>query len=68
MCRGPAEHLQVTVSTAAIVCAHDRSFPALFADRLRATAVVRELPGSHSPFLIRPRELAEVVGEVTERL
>ncbi|MET9230745.1 alpha/beta fold hydrolase [Lentzea sp. NPDC003310] len=49
-----------TVPTTAIVCADDMAFPQPFADRLRAYGAV-ELPGSHSPFLSRPAQLAELI-------
>ncbi|MFS8098709.1 alpha/beta fold hydrolase [Lentzea alba] len=49
-----------TLPTTTIVCAEDVIFPPVFADRLRA-GDVRTLPGSHSPFLSRPAELAEVM-------
>ncbi|MEV6239449.1 alpha/beta fold hydrolase [Lentzea sp. NPDC051838] len=49
-----------TVPTLSIVCSEDVIFPPVFADRLRAGNVVT-LPGSHSPFLARPAELAELI-------
>ncbi|RDI22148.1 alpha/beta fold hydrolase [Lentzea flaviverrucosa] len=49
-----------TVPTTSILCADDVIFPAPFADRLRARGALR-LPGSHSPFLSRPAELADLI-------
>ncbi|MDX8031518.1 alpha/beta fold hydrolase [Lentzea sp. BCCO 10_0856] len=49
-----------TVPATSIVCSEDAIFPAVFADRLRASGAL-ELPGSHSPFLSRPAELAELI-------
>lgn len=49
-----------TVPTTSIVCAEDVALPALFADRLRAHGAL-ELPGSHSPFLSRPAQLADLI-------
>lgn len=57
-----------TIPSALIVCDDDRSMPGLFIERAvteQMVEVVRHLPGSHSPFLSRPRELAELVDEVT---
>jgi hypothetical protein len=52
--------------TAAILCDDDRIFPAVFAGRAAKAEVVRRLPGSHSPFLSRPVELAELICEIAE--
>ncbi|MGW6931719.1 alpha/beta fold hydrolase [Lentzea sp. NPDC054927] len=49
-----------TVPTTSIVCSDDVIFPPVFAERLRARGAL-ELPGSHSPFLSRPAELAELI-------
>ncbi|WP_439657559.1 alpha/beta fold hydrolase [Lentzea sp. HUAS TT2] len=49
-----------TVPTTSILCADDVIFPPVFADRLRARGAL-ELPGSHSPFLSRPAELAALI-------
>lgn len=49
-----------TVPTLSIVCQDDVIFPPVFAERLEA-GDVRYLPGSHSPFLARPAELAELI-------
>ncbi|WP_167975536.1 alpha/beta fold hydrolase [Lentzea indica] len=50
--------------TAAILCEDDRIFPAMFTERAARAEVVRYLPGGHSPFLSRPRELAELICEL----
>jgi hypothetical protein len=45
--------------------------PELFIKRAltsKMADVVRHLPGSHSPFLSRPAELADLVDEVTTAL
>ena len=52
--------------TASILCEDDRIFPAVFAERAAKAEVVRYLPGGHSPFLSRPRDLAELVCELAE--
>ncbi|GAA3837818.1 alpha/beta hydrolase [Amycolatopsis tucumanensis] len=60
-----------TIPSALVVCDDDLSLPGLFVDRAIAQGmadVVRHLPGGHSPFLSRPAELAELVGEVTAAL
>jgi pimeloyl-ACP methyl ester carboxylesterase len=60
-----------TIPSALIVCDDDRSLPELFIERAiteKMTDVVRHLPGSHSPFLSRPRELAELIDELTAAL
>lgn len=49
-----------TVPTTSIVCTDDVILPPVFADRLKK-GDVRYLPGSHSPFLSRPVELAELI-------
>lgn len=54
--------------TAAILCSDDRIFPEVFTNRLARQDLVRYLPGSHSPFLSRPGELADLVCEVAEVL
>lgn len=54
-----------TVPTTSIVCTDDVVFPAVFTERLKA-ADVRYLPGSHSPFLSRPRELAELICDIAQ--
>ncbi|HET6711249.1 alpha/beta hydrolase [Amycolatopsis sp.] len=60
-----------TIPSALIVCDDDRSMPEMFIERAvteRMADVVRHLPGGHSPFLARPRELAELIDEVTAAL
>ncbi|MCX2947701.1 alpha/beta fold hydrolase [Lentzea sp. NEAU-D7] len=57
-----------TVPTASILCTEDAIFPPLFAERAAKAGVVRYLPGSHSPFLSRPADLAEVICGVTDEL
>jgi hypothetical protein len=54
-----------TVPTTSIVCTDDVVFPPVFTERLKA-ADVRYLPGSHSPFLSRPRELAELICDIAQ--
>jgi pimeloyl-ACP methyl ester carboxylesterase len=49
-----------TVPTLSIVCDDDVILPPVFTDRLKA-GDVRYLPGSHSPFLSRPVELADLI-------
>jgi pimeloyl-ACP methyl ester carboxylesterase len=49
-----------TVPTLSIVCEDDVILPPVFTDRLKA-GDVRYLPGSHSPFLSRPVELADLI-------
>ena len=60
-----------TLPSALIVCDEDRIMPELFIKRAltsKMADVVRHLPGSHSPFLSRPAELADLVDEVTTAL
>ena len=60
-----------TLPSALIVCDDDRSMPELFIKRAlteKMARVVRHLPGSHSPFLSRPANLADMVDEVTAAL
>jgi pimeloyl-ACP methyl ester carboxylesterase len=59
------------IPSAFIVCDDDRAMPEPIVKRAiteRMTTVVRHLPGSHSPFLSRPAELAELIDEVTAAL
>lgn len=59
------------VPSAFIVCDDDRAMPELFVKRAIAekmATAVRHLPGSHSPFLSRPAELAELIDELTAAL
>jgi pimeloyl-ACP methyl ester carboxylesterase len=56
-----------TISSALILCDEDKALPGVFAERGPAmAATVRHLPGSHSPFLSRPTELADVLDEITQ--
>jgi len=57
-----------TVPTGVILCRDDAIFPPLYAERAAKTGKVRHLAGSHSPFLSRPVELAELVCEISEEL
>ncbi|GAB2850706.1 alpha/beta fold hydrolase [Lentzea nigeriaca] len=52
--------------TAAILCDDDRILPPVFAQRAAKAEVVRHLPGGHSPFLARPRALADLVCEIAQ--
>lgn len=56
-----------TINSALILCDEDKALPGVFAERgPTMAATVRHLPGSHSPFLSRPTELAEVLDEITQ--
>lgn len=60
-----------TLPSALIICDEDRIIPEVFIKRAltsKMADVVRHLPGSHSPFLSRPAELADLVDEVTTAL
>jgi pimeloyl-ACP methyl ester carboxylesterase len=52
--------------SAFIVCDDDRIFPPVLAETLPPKAdLVRHLATSHSPFLSRPAELADLIGEIS---
>jgi pimeloyl-ACP methyl ester carboxylesterase len=56
-----------TITSTMIVCDEDKALSRAFAERGKSVAAtVRHLPGSHSPFLSRPAELADVLDEVTQ--
>ncbi|WP_433556768.1 alpha/beta fold hydrolase [Pseudonocardia xinjiangensis] len=55
--------------SAFVVCDEDRIFPPVLAETLPPKAdLVRHMPTSHSPFLSRPAELAELISEISAAL
>ncbi|WP_433556770.1 alpha/beta fold hydrolase [Pseudonocardia xinjiangensis] len=55
--------------TAFVVCDEDAGLPKVLTETLPQKAdLVRHLPTSHSPFLSRPAELADLVGEISDAL
>jgi pimeloyl-ACP methyl ester carboxylesterase len=52
-----------------IVCDEDRVFPRVLTEKLPQQAdLARHIPTSHSPFLSRPAELADMIGDISTTL
>jgi pimeloyl-ACP methyl ester carboxylesterase len=55
-----------TIPSTYIVCEQDRAMPMDFMEKVAPRAnTVHRIPTSHSPFLSRPAELADLIGSVT---
>jgi pimeloyl-ACP methyl ester carboxylesterase len=55
--------------TAFVVCDKDRILPQVLMERLpRLADLARHIPTSHSPFLSRPAELADMIGDISATL
>ncbi|MEV4346280.1 alpha/beta hydrolase [Actinoplanes sp. NPDC049596] len=56
------------IPTAAIICDDDRIHAEVYTERLGTWLTsVRHLPGSHSPFLSRPGDLAAMIDEIASK-
>ncbi|GII56277.1 hypothetical protein Pth03_46660 [Planotetraspora thailandica] len=58
-----------TIPSALVLCDEDQVIPEFFQKQGEGVAnLVRHLPGGHSPFLSRPRELADLINEIAQDL